>query len=666
MSTFLSEEFGVASSGVKWDIGNFKLYQSTNPNVILYITKQPQIARNDKGRYQIAVTQFRQQVDDTYKITGGSAVFTITTAPQIDRKQLEMLQEQWRAEMAGSGLPVPSSPRFVPLNTQRGRAEVLINEMSGTPHTAHNEKDIGTPGGTNSFLIKLTEAGVQEWAQGIREKTAVPAGVKLKYEYLRMMPTCGARVICHGRRFFQHISGALDVSVQGFYYGGSAKIEAAWENMTRDGTIEIVFSGQLPPEQEAIRQELVTSFANQARQQMFDSLFAPLAKVDPAQAGKTRGVFGGANFAFKFKRVTEVTDLTLDLKFEGWTWLEASMDADCTTLFAELDESYLTEVNTQMAVPASIIVDGDPQVSRVGVSWSASEGKGPEAPVFGADGGNVQYIVTSAKPNAVKINCTAKISFLAPRWPVIQQKMTATIGEGGNQMIFKPAALVGRHMIYMFIREGNEIVDLTELSENDYLVANVSYKGPHLPLGVKDSAKITPLEPLEFSYPLDPEGNAGTATFSAFGVLNGKMVQAPPQPIDFDEEAVFILADRNGKVQLVARNALSSESDHLAQRLLEARARPVISSPAAGGARPISEASRSAEASDAGDTVRGELIAIEYGPQGPTMVVMADGVARQIPLRSHELAEALDDSRKQVVVNLDTNRYAQTVRVELR
>lgn len=673
MSTFLTEEFGVAMSGVKWDSGNFKLYQSTDPNVVLYVTRQPQIAKNDKGRYQIAVSEYRQQTEGTYKITGGSAIFTITSAPQFDKKQFADLQEQWRAEMGGNG---PRNPRFIPLNTQKGKAEVLINELSGVPHQAHNDKDIGTPGGTNSFLLKLTELGAQEWAQGIREKTAIPAGVKIKYEYLRMMPTCGAKIVVNGRRVFEHLSAALNVSVNGFWYGGSAKLEAEWENMTRNGAISITIAGQLPPDLEKMRQELVSSFSNQAREQLFASLFAPVAKVDPAQAGSTSGVFGGANFALKYKRATEVTNLSLDLKFEGWTWLEASMDADCSALFSNLDASYLTDVNTQMSVPASIIVDGDPMVSRVGLSWSASEGKGPEAPVFDSEGGNIQYIVTSQKPNDVSISCLAKISFAPPKWPVIQQKVTQKISAGGNQMVFKPASLIGRHWIYMFIREGDRILGLSELSEDDYLVANVAYKGPHLPAGVKDSAKITPLEPLEFSYPLDPQGQAGQASFSAFGVIGGKMVRAPAQNINFDEDAVFILADRNGKVQLVSQDAVISELDDLSQRLLESRARPVVNGEANSAGkrsettRELSRVEGSASLNGNGNgngnaTIRGELVAVEYGPVGPALIVRSDGAVRHIPLLSHKLADYLDDGRKMVAVTLDANKYAETVVVEL-
>jgi hypothetical protein len=84
VSTFLQQELGVAMSGVKWDIGNFKLWQSQDPNVVLFVPRQPSLAIGSDGRYQVAVTQFRQQKDATYKITGGSGMFTITSAVQYN------------------------------------------------------------------------------------------------------------------------------------------------------------------------------------------------------------------------------------------------------------------------------------------------------------------------------------------------------------------------------------------------------------------------------------------------------------------------------------------------------------------------------------------------------------------------------------------------------
>jgi hypothetical protein len=421
----------------------------------------------------------------------------------------------------------------------------------------------------------------------------------------------------------------------------------------------------MPPELEEIRQELVSTFADQARAQLFNSLFEPAPDVEPARAGDTSGLFGGANFAFKYKRAEEVTDLEQTIRFTGWTWLKASMDADLTTLFAELDDSYITEVNTQLSFPASLVIDADPVLENVAVSWSASEGKGPEAPVFGADGGNAVYTVTSQNPDDVEIRYQAKVNFTPPSWPVITTSGRGRVERGGNQIVIKPASWVGRHMIFMFV-EQNGMIKLMG-TEEDYLVCNVSYKGPHLPNPIRASARITAFEPIEFSYPLSPSGVLGEAKFSAFGVVGGKLRRSAEQTINFDEEAVFILATEDD-IKLVSQASVFPESDNsLAARLKRARARPIISGSLPEGVRGETQP-RYPETVPLpnGDELRGTIVGVEYAASGPSLLVetYTDGVQR-VPLRNGELADHFDDERKRVRVHLDAQAHADAITVEL-
>ena len=166
MSTFLQDQLGVAMSGVMWDVNRYKLWQSTHPDIVLFSPKQPVLARSlDTGRYQVAVSQFRQQKDDTYKITGGSAIFTITSAIQQDASAFEELKQQWLAQMSAVGPAPPRNPKFIPLNVQKGEATVLINPESGTPDPAppNAPADRGTPG-WNQFLSHQADG---TWSSGM-------------------------------------------------------------------------------------------------------------------------------------------------------------------------------------------------------------------------------------------------------------------------------------------------------------------------------------------------------------------------------------------------------------------------------------------------------------------------------------------------------------------
>lgn len=658
MSTFLRETLGVADSGVFWDVGNFKLFQSTQNNVILFISKIPELVRDEKKRPQLAVTNYiEQQEDRSVKISGGAASFSITSAVQYDPQALKQLEDSWRAAVGERG----ANARFVPLNTQKGKVRLTIPEADGTVRTKHNETDVGTPGGTLSFLVDLSEKGAQAWAQGIKNGTRIPGVVEYRYEYLRSLPPVGATVKIHGSRVFSHLSTALNVSVNGFWYGGSAKLEAEWNNMTRNGAIEIVFHGAgLPPELEQLRQDLTKTVAEQGRRILFDQIFAPMPQVDPAQPGDTSGIFGGANFALKWRRDSDTINLEQTIKFEGLTWLESSMDADLGYLFRDVDPSCLTEVQLQQAFDASLVIDSDPMLSNLALSVNFSEGHSPEAPVFSADGGTTRYVAFSQRPNEVTISYKGKIDYAPPRWPIIPIEGSAKVKDGGNQIVIKTSQWVGRHEIYMFVRDGDRILPPTELGEEDYLILNVSYAGRHLPAPVRDTAHLTGLSMIEFFYPLSPKGERGVAKFSAFGVIGGKLVRAPEQIIPPDETAVFVLASRDGNIQLVTQETVLPESDVLAERLRAAQARPVIALPA------VESGAAGAANGDGRREFSGMVVAVEYTPGGPALWVETAQGRQRVRLRREQEVGPFDDEPRNVRVRLDeTGTYAEGLLVEL-
>lgn len=668
MSTFLLEKYGVALSGVKWDIGQFKLWQSGNDDVILFTPKQPTLARNnDNKRYQASVTQFRAQKDNTYKIIGGGASFVVTTAIQYNAQDFQQVQEQWRREVLGSGQAKTKNPKFIPLNTRKGETMLALPEISGKASKLTQEsKEMGTPGGTVSFMADLTSEGAQEWVQGIRQRRGVTGQIVMNYEYLQLLPACLVEVFVHGQKVFKHLSAQLKASYNGFWYGGSLDLQAQWEEMVRNGAITIKQTGleALPEGAEEIKKNAMNTFINQAFQNMFPLLFAPKPDVKPAEAGNTSGVFGGANFALKWRKETDAMNLNLRMEFGGWSWLKARMDPDIITYLAQLDDSYVNEVNTELSFPAVISVSGDPMVKAAAVSWSASEGHGPEAPVFGADGGVKEYIVTSRKPDQVNLRYKAKVDFTPPNWPVIEDSKSQSVAQGGNAFLIKPSEWVGRVGVYMYVLDDQNKIDLLNSGEENYLVLNVSYEGPHLKQPIKDSAKITSFTPIEFAYPLDPQGRPGKAKFSAFGVIGGKLVRAKEQPVAFDEKSVFVIVGKNG-VQLISKEAELPESDPLAEKLLASAAQPIVSITGENGV--IIPDSETENPQPQPREVRGTVVGVEYGFHGPALLIANNGgTPRRVRLRNTQEADPFDDTRKVVRVLLDeSGEYAERILVEL-
>ncbi|HEX2514333.1 MAG TPA: hypothetical protein VH257_06475, partial [Chloroflexota bacterium] len=201
----------------------------------------------------------------------------------------------------------------------------------------------------------------------------------------------------------------------------------------------------------------------------------------------------------------------------------------------------------------------------------------------------------------------------------------------------------------------------------------------HLRAPIKESARITPLQPLEFRYPLDPSGARGTARFSAFGTIDGKLVMSPrAQTMGLDEEAVFILASRDA-IQLVSKDSVLGESDRLGRRLLNSALaqRPRFGLADAGSATTAGAGTREHESHRAtpgtsgyptgSGYLTGIAVAVDYSSDEQALVIQPDGgPLRRVLLRTGELAEALDERRRRVHVKLDeSGRYAEQVRVEL-
>jgi hypothetical protein len=573
MPSSLREELGVTTSGTYWEIGDFQLWPSTQPEVIFFLARKPMLARNAAdGRYQAALSVFHQRVEGANKIIGGSAMFTITTAVQHEAQSFERLKEQWRAAIFDAGYSGSRNPGFIPLPIRKVEARVLIDPQSGQARAAGDAPDTGTPGGTTSFLVDLTELGAREWAHGIQMHQDIPAAVSIAYEYPRVLPELAAQVRGSGRRIFARLSEELRHSPDGLLYGSSARIKEVWENLVRTQVLEVDVPGGLPPELDALRQTLVSTFAEQARQYLFDSLFAPMPRVERPQAGDQSG---GAYYACRWRREADAVDVNLELRFEGWTWLMARMDADARTLFEPIDETSINRVYVETSYPVSITIHGDPLLENVALSWSASEGKSPEALVFGPDGGTAEYVLRSVDPDNVTIRYNAKVNFQPPSWPIIEIGGEEKVSRGGNRIVLQPGAWVARLMIYLAIREGETIKPLGELPQDEYLVVNVSYMGPHLRQPIKESARMTTQTSVEFTVPRDPRGHPGQAKFSAFGFIGGRMVHAREQPISFESGSAYILVSLDG-IQLVSRNAVVPEDDRLAQRLLAADGRPLV------------------------------------------------------------------------------------------
>lgn len=678
MTSSLSSQYCVALSGQKWDIGNFTLWQSTDDDVILFSPKQATLARDlNKGRYQTAVSQFRVQKDGAYKTVGGAALFTISTGIEFDADAYKQIVDQWREEVQKSGRSKSTQPRFMPLVTRKGTMDLLIPEIMGTAsQSTIANREFGVVGSKVALLANLTSEGAQALAQAVKNHENTPIGVAVRYEYLQTLPVCSVEIAVNGSRVFNHLSTQLKASYDGWLYGGSIDLQGQWESMVRNGAIvmKVIGLDALPPGAEEMKQNALNTFIDQAFKNFFPMLFAPKPDVKAAEAGKSGGWFGGTNFALKWRRESDVSNLSLKMEFGGYTWLKGSMDTGAT-LLSGLDNSYVNEVNTELTFPVLVTVSPDDMVNTVSVSCSAMEDGRPvmipAADLFGADVPSKSYLITSQKPDKVSITYKAKIDFKNPKFPIIEESGSTT---GAKPTIpLKPSARLGQVDIYLYTYDSDG--KFGSLDEKDELVVNVSVAGTHLKTAIKESARIKPFpdgEPIKFVYPMPVDGSQPVVKFSAFGVINGKLVRAKEQPIALDEASIFIVVDKNG-VRLISKEADLPESDPIADRLLSAGTSPVITFGDASGSSSGNGNGNESEKAGNGNgngnktAIAGVLTAVEYGKFGPALWVEESSGKKQ-RVRLHDVREADpfdDEGRKQVKVLMDEAGFAESIVVEL-
>jgi hypothetical protein len=315
-------------------------------------------------------------------------------------------------------------------------------------------------------------------------------------------------------------------------------------------------------------------------------------------------------------------------------------------------------------------------VNSVAVSCTANEGMIPTADVFDAQGGSKQYLITSQRPDNVRINYKAKINFKDPKFPILEKSGSATLASGGNIIPIKPSDFLRRMNILLYVKDSTGELGSFEPNGRDRLILSITVAGPHLRTPIKESIEVKPEMPLmEVVYPVPQDGSSAQLSFTCMGVVGGKPVFGKSQPLVTGEDA-FIVVDQKG-ARAVSSMAELLEDDETAQRLLEAGTTPKVEFKGADSAiasnghgsadtahtpiEPVAIPNGSKKI-----TIAGILMAVEYGKYGPALWVETNGAKQRVRLHEASEAEPFDDEgRKQVRVLMDDSGYAESILVEL-
>jgi hypothetical protein len=277
----------------------------------------------------------------------------------------------------------------------------------------------------------------------------------------------------------------------------------------------------------------------------------------------------------RWQRSSDAIDQDLTMEVVGWTWLTNRCEVSLADLVEPLNRDHIQHLQRETTFPASVTVHGHPLLESVSVAWSASEGTTPHSVVLGAEGGSETFMVSATDPDEVEVRYKAKVNFRPAAWPVIETGGAKRVADGGNRIVLNPGAWLASMQIYLYRREGDQVLPLQELDERDSVVVNTTYEGPHLPAPIKTSEQITPGTPLEIDLPRDPEGRPCQAFIGVYAVLSGRMMRVQDRSVDVEAGPVFLVFDEDG-VEVITSETAITESDRAAHRLTSNGARPAV------------------------------------------------------------------------------------------
>jgi hypothetical protein len=611
MASTLEEQLGVATGGAHWDVGGFRLWQSTVPDLLFYAPLELRIAAETSGRYRAGLTDMQRFRDGAYTTVRGSIVLGVCADPS--EGDLRGLADEWRRVLVNTGYTASPRPRFLPLPSRDIKTSAVLDAS-----LVDDARDAGAPRDGRTFIANLTAAGARAFAQAIRRQGEFKSTIRVSYEYPQLLPRSVAAVSIVGARAYALAAERLRKGPDDALLGAAREIDDLWTAFLRGGAIRVTLVEGADTETD--RAALLARLTEQARQQLFDTLF----ERHPS-----------GSMAFRWRHPSAAVDFAITISVEGWTWLKTNLDADLARLLGTLDESYINTTYESVSVPVSVVVEPSPLVTSVALSLDFGAAHSAEAPLFDAAGGTRQFTVSSDRPDTITVAHRAKVNFAPANWPVIEAGGSNRLGNG-CRIELRPHAWIRRHTMYLYVRRGNRIVPQVELDPADYLAVTASYSASYLPQPIRASMRITPQSPIEFSYPVPPGESAGQATLSVMGVVGGQMVTTSAIPLQQADEAVYFLVD-GSRVQSVARNVVLSESDALAERLRSGSGRPIVSD-------------RGPTAEDTGDLdIETDVVLI---PQPTDVTCWAASLAMVVSARDQS---STDPARIAAVAGMDVN-----------
>lgn len=558
----------MAAGAAHWDVGDFRLWESTAPGVVFYVSRTLNLATDGAGRPVAAVTRYLKKEGLKFVTLNGAVTLDLLGATPTSVRVRTALEADWSRALLSSGYvgaDPATGPRFLPLPIKDASLSAQMDPTEGAV--------AGSPGGT-TLRLDLTAKGVVAWVAAITSGGAISGTVQLSYSYPRLMPVAMAAATMHGRQCYAVLAGLLAVADDGELSGSADEVDRAWDELVGTGAIDVAFSGLPEVEFEGAREGLL----EQVREYLFGSLFEPRA-ADSS---------GKVTYAFKWTRAADVPDFPLSISVGGCTWVTGSLTASLAELVSQLGPSVVHDVHESVSVPVLVHVAAFDLVEKVEVGLDFGDVRPPEAMTFDKRGGSQVVKVTIGDADALSVRYRTRVTYTDPALPVATHEDTLDRPDLSMTIVVAPGDWVRRQEVFFGLVEGRLLSDKWRPCV-DTVTATLTVRHPRLATPFTTSRALDHGLVTIFPIPVRPDSPAGTVNLRVVGSVGGELVQGTDE-YGCDEDSEFVLLE-NGVLRFVSGSDPLPESGDLTDRLRAVGGKVVVRQSAPAGAeavRPLS------------------------------------------------------------------------------
>lgn len=543
MATETQGQAAVAPGATHWDVGDYRLWQSTDTGVVFYMPQTLRLATDGAGRPLAAITRYLRKEGLAFVALKGAVTLDLLGATPESVAVRATLEADWSRTLLSrgyAGADPATGPRFQPLPLKDASLSAQLDPTEGTVAA-------GSPGGT-TLRLDLTAKGVTAWVAAIAGNGMISGTVRLSYSYPRLMPVATAVATMHGGRCYAVLAGLLAVADDGEVSGLADEVDRAWDELVGTGAIDVAFSGLPEAEVEIAREGLL----EQVREYLFGSLFEPRAT---ASTGKM-------TYVFKWTKAADAPEFPLSVSVGGCTWLSGSLTASLAELVSPLGPDAVHDVHEAVSVPVLVHVEPFDLVERVDVALDFGDVRTPEAMTFGKRGGSQIVTVTTLAPDALSVTRRTRVTYTDPALPVVTDE--GTLPSRDPRLVVTPRDWVQRQELWFGLIEDGVLSDKWRPGV-DTVTATLTVRHPNLGTPFTTSGALGHGTFTHFPIPVRPGSPPGTVVLRVAGLVGDQLVQGT-DAFAWDEGPEFVLLE-NGVLRFVSGSDPLPESGGLADRL---------------------------------------------------------------------------------------------------